>query len=90
MVLDGPKVREARKVFRKVKTASPKVVFALTNQKRVQAAIKNLHKGRGKDQKRKGKEGAFPQSGLSASETPSEEGYGHAWTSCLSRQHWCF
>ena len=39
------------------------------------------HKGRGKDQKRKGKEGAYLQSGLSASETPSEEGYGPAWES---------
>ena len=44
IVLGGPKVREARKVFRKVKTASPKVVFALTNQKRVQAAIKTCTK----------------------------------------------
>ena len=43
-VLGGPKVREAGKVFRKVKTASPKVVFALTNQKRVQAAIKTCIK----------------------------------------------
>ena len=29
------------------------------------------HKGRGKDQKGKGQEGAYPQFGLSASETPS-------------------
>ena len=43
-VLGGPKVREAGKVSRKVKTASPKVVFALTNQKRVQSAIKNCTK----------------------------------------------
>ena len=31
----------------------------------------NPHKGRGKDQKVKVKEGAYPQSGLSASETPA-------------------
>ena len=47
------------------------------------------YKGRGKEQKRKGKEGAIPQSRLSASETPSEEGYGHScksddWYSSLS------
>ena len=41
----------------------------------------HLHKGRGKDRKRKGKESAYPQSGRSASETPSEEGYGHTWES---------
>ena len=33
----------------------------------------NPHKGREKDQKGKGKEGAYPQSGLSVSETPSEK-----------------
>ena len=41
----------------------------------------HLHKGRGKDQKRKGKAGACPQSGLSESETPSEEGSCHFWES---------
>ena len=41
----------------------------------------NPHKGRGKDQQVKGKAGAYPQSGLSASETPSEERYSHAWES---------
>ena len=39
------------------------------------------NKGREKDLKGKDKEGAYPQSGLSASESPSEEGYGHAWES---------
>ena len=29
----------------------------------------------------KGKEAAYPPSGHSASETPSEEGYGHSWES---------
>ena len=38
----------------------------------------NPHKGRGKDQKGKGNEGAYPQSGFAASETPSEEGRGHS------------
>ena len=40
----------------------------------------NPHKGRGKDQQGKGKEGAYPQSGLSASETLSEK-YGQSWRS---------
>ena len=35
-----------------------------------------------KEDKRKGKEGAYPQSsGFSASESPSEEGQGHSWES---------
>ena len=39
----------------------------------------NPHKGRGNDQRGKGKEGAHPQSKLSVSKTLSEEGYGRAW-----------
>ena len=40
IALGGPKEKEARKIFRKVKkTISLKVVFALTNQERVQAVI---------------------------------------------------
>ena len=39
------------------------------------------NKGKGKYQKGKGKEDAHPQSGLSASEAPEEEGYSHAWES---------
>ena len=39
------------------------------------------NKGNGRFQKGKGKEEAPPQSGLSASETPEEEGYSHAWES---------
>ena len=60
IVLGGPKEREARKVFfRRVMKAFRKVVFALANQKRVQGMISNPHKGRGKDQKGKGKEGGL-------------------------------
>ena len=47
------------------------------------------HKGIGEHPKAKGKEGTFPQSGFSASETPNEEGYGQAWESDdLSASHW--
>ena len=47
------------------------------------------NKGNKKDQKGKGKEGAYPQSRLSASETLSEEGYGHAWESDdWQTSHW--
>ena len=43
-------------------------------------------KDKRKDQKGKGKERAYPQS---ASETPNEEGYGHAWESDdWSASHW--
>ena len=38
-LLGGPKETEARKVFRKAMKASTKVVFALTNLKRVHARI---------------------------------------------------
>ena len=34
------------------------------------------NKGGGKDQTGNGREGTYPQSGFSASETPNEEGYG--------------
>ena len=47
------------------------------------------YKGREKDQQGKSKKGAYPQSGLSASETPSDERYGHAWESDdWSSSHW--
>ena len=39
IVFGGPKEEEARRVRRKEKIVSPKVVVALTNQKRVQAVI---------------------------------------------------
>ena len=39
------------------------------------------NKGKGKHQIGKGKEEAHPQSRLSASEAPEEEGHGHAWES---------
>ena len=67
-----------------------RAVFALTSPTKVEAS-KDFHqnKGRGKDQKGKGKEGTFPQSGLSASETPNEEKYGRAWESDdWSSSHW--
>ena len=51
----GTKEREARKVVREVMKAFRKVVFALSHQKRVQAIISS----RGRDQKGKGKEGAY-------------------------------
>ena len=39
IVLGGPKVKEARKFVQNVEVASLKVVFALANQKRMQAVI---------------------------------------------------
>ena len=45
IVHGGPKEKEARKFFRKAKTASLKVGFALTNKKRVPGSDLNLHKG---------------------------------------------
>ena len=57
--------KEARKAFRKVMKASRRVDSALTHRKKVQA----VHKGKGNDQKGKGKEGSHPHSGFSVSKT---------------------
>ena len=62
---------------------------ALTSQIKAQARIFPEHGSKGKDQKRKGKERTYPQSGLSASGTLNEERYGHAWESDdWSASHW--
>ena len=90
IVLGGPKEIEAREAFRKVMKAFRKVsrmvmeafrnvVSRLPTRKGCKQCF-NPHKGRGKDQQGKGKEGAYPQHGLSASETLSEK-YGHSWGS---------
>ena len=55
IVPSGPKEEESRKVHRKVEIAS---------LKKVQGGDYNGHKGRGKERKGKGKEGAYPQSGF--------------------------
>ena len=75
-------VNKAMMVFRRV-------VFALTSPTKVQARI-FPNQGRGKDQKGKGKEGTFPQSGLQPQKhPPNEEGYGRAWESDdWSSNHW--
>ena len=51
MVLGGPKEEEARRVLRKVKLASLKMVFALTNQKRMQAVITAGRKAEARNEK---------------------------------------
>ena len=58
------------------------MVLTLTTQKRMQAVI-TAGKGRGKERKGKSKEGAYPQPGFSAWETPEEERYGHAWNQTI-------
>ena len=54
-MLGGPKEEEARRVLRKVTNASLKVVFALTNQKRVQAVILPLTKAEARTEKERAK-----------------------------------
>ena len=82
IVLGGLKEREARKVFSKGNEGFQKGGFRIYQPAKGASNDFNPHKGRGKDQKVKGKEGAYPQSGLSsASETHSEEGKSHAWES---------
>ena len=53
MVFGGSREKEAKKALRKVRTTFLKVILVPTIQKRVQY---HSYKGRGKDQKRKGKE----------------------------------
>ena len=80
LVVKGKK--EARKVLRKVKiTLSESDSRTYHPEKREQAFNSTCTKAEARIRKEKGKEGACPQSGLSASETPSEEGYGHTWES---------
>ena len=63
MVLGGLWENGARKAFQKVMKAFGRVDLALTHQKRTQGKDFNRTKAQGKDQKGKGKEGAYPQSG---------------------------
>ena len=75
IVLGGPKEEGARRVLRKVKIGSLKVVVALTTQRKSAGSDVNNTKAEARTKKGKGKEGAYPQSGFSASEAPSEERY---------------
>ena len=81
MVFGGPLVKEARKFLRKVNNYLSENDVRTYRPEKVTGNEYSPYKGRGKDQKRKSKEGAYPQSELSASETPSEEGHGHSWES---------
>ena len=85
----GPRERKARRACQKAMMASTRVVLALTSPTKVQGKDFHQSKGRGKDQKREGKQGTYPPSGFSASETPNGEGYGQAWESDdWSASHW--
>ena len=55
MVFGGPGVQKARKALRKVRTTFLKVILEPIIKKRVQMMNITRTKGRGKDQKRKGK-----------------------------------
>ena len=77
--LGGPKEGKTRKAGQGAMMAVRGVVIAIINLKKVQARIST--KGKGKKQKGKSKEGFYPQSGLSATEAPDEERYGHIWES---------
>ena len=88
-LLGGPKDAKARKACQKAMMPFKRVVFALTSHIKAQARIIHRKKSKGKYQKVTGKKEAHPQSGLSASEAPEEEGYGHAWESDdWSASHW--
>ena len=74
----GPKEINARKACRKAMMAFRRVVFALTSQMEAQARITPRTKANQRPQKKRVRKAAQLQSGISASETPNEEGYGHA------------
>ena len=71
-LLGGPKERKARRACQKAVMAFTRVVLALT----IHRFLSQQRQGKGK-----GNDGQYPQSGLSATEAPDEEGYGHAWES---------
>ena len=70
MVPGGPKDEVERKVHRKVEIAL---------SEKGAGGDCNGHKGRGKERKGKGKEGAYPTSGFSTREAPSEEKHNQPW-----------
>ena len=74
IVIGGPRVNKARKVLRKEKTTSLKMIFAPTNQKKVQVMNSTCTKAETRTKKGNGEEGVYPQSGLSTSETHCEDG----------------
>ena len=65
--LTGPKEREARNIFRKVRDVYFEDGFRTHHSEKSAGSDCNQHKGRGKDQEGNGMEGAY-QSGSSASE----------------------
>ena len=73
------KGKKGKKGLSKVNDGFQKCGFRLTSQTKA-FKDKTQNKGKGKDRKGKGKEGVYPQSGLSASETPNE---GRMWP-CLA------
>ena len=78
----------SKRKARKAMMAFSRVVFALTSQTKAQARIIPRMKAKERTKKGKGKEGTYPESRLSASETPIE-GHGHAWESDdWSASHW--
>ena len=84
-----PKERKARRACRKGNDGFHKGGFRPYQPYNGTGKDFHQHKGRGKDQKGEGEERTVPQSGLSASETLNEEGYGQAWESGdWSSSHW--
>ena len=70
---------KGEKAFRKGKSTFPENDSRTFLQDKGSDKEFQSQKGTSKDQSRRGKESSCSQSGFSASETPSEEGYGHSW-----------
>ena len=79
VLLGGPKDAKARKACQKPMLAFRSVVFRPHQPDKGAGKDYIQNKRKGKSQKGKGKKETHPQSGLSASEAPEEEGYSHAW-----------
>ena len=72
---------KARKAFQKAMMAFRRVVFDLTRQIKAQARIIPRTKAKESSKKENSRKWLIPQSGLSASAAPEQEGHSHAWES---------
>ena len=73
--------QKQERLVKKARMAIRKVVFALTTQTKAQAKIITRTKAKEKTKEEKARKELILNPEFSASETPNEKGYGHAWES---------
>ena len=83
IVFCGPEETEATlaSAFQKGNEGLRKGGFRTDPSEQGPSSVFYQHKCKGKDQQGRGKGGAYPQTGFSASEISVEEGQGHPWES---------